>query len=87
MSGPKTLGGPWTADNPLPVVEVAGTPPNVDTWYPPTVDNPLPVYVVTGTLRTEAQPAVQYIEDAPHDGRVYARKDGQWVPIGVISDG
>jgi hypothetical protein len=46
MSGPRTLSGPWTADNPLPVTQVAGPPPNVEGWYPPTVESPLPVYIV-----------------------------------------
>jgi hypothetical protein len=86
MSGPKTIGGPWTADNPLPVVEVTNTPPNVRHWYPPTVDDPLPVYIVTGArvATFPAEPAP--IEDAPHDGRVYARRNGEWVPIGVQQD-
>jgi hypothetical protein len=80
MSGARTpLGGPWTADNPLPVVEVAGPPPNVEGWYPPTVDNPLPVYIVT-MAGAEIR---QIVEDAPHDGRVYGRRNGAWVAIGV----
>ena len=52
------LRGPWTADNPLPVVQVAGPPPNVQGHYPPTVDNPLAVYVVpSGTPSANPQPA------------------------------
>ena len=31
----------------------------------------------------EAGRGVAIIEDAPHDGRVYARKNGAWVAIGV----
>jgi hypothetical protein len=84
--GPGGLRGPWTADNPLPVVEVTAVPPAVEHWYPPTVDNPLPVYIVA-RAGAEARPAGEVIlEDAPHDGRVYARRNGEWVPIGVQQD-
>jgi hypothetical protein len=84
MSGPRTLGGPWTVDNPLPVTQVAGEPPNVEGWFPPTVDNPLPVYIVTTlTADVAGRGSVAIVEDAPRDGRIYARKDGAWVAIGV----
>jgi hypothetical protein len=101
MSGtpPGPIGGSWSEDNPLPVVQVTAQPPNVQHYYPPTVDNPIPVYVVRGNLVVDPRPAApeqpaerppdarQYIEEAPQDGRVYARRNGQWVPIGVMSDG
>jgi hypothetical protein len=77
------LAGPWTTANPLPTVQVAGTPPNVDTWYPPTVNNPLPVVVVTRAATTNEFVEAALIEDAPQDGRLYARCNGAWVPIGV----
>jgi hypothetical protein len=83
MSG---IRGPWTEDHPLPVVEIKGkSPPKVEHYFPPTVDNPLPVYIVHGNPDKPGQtPAGRaIIEDAPHDGRVYARCRGEWVPIGV----
>jgi hypothetical protein len=83
MNGPATLGGPWTADNPLPVTQVAGAPPNVQGYYPPTVDNPLPVYIVSGAVGATQTPEPSGIGEPPDDGRVYARKHGAWVPIGV----
>jgi hypothetical protein len=80
------LAGPWTTANPLPTVQVAGPAPNVDGWYPPTTNNPLPVVIVTRAA-AEARPAGEVIlEDAPHDGRLYARRNGEWVPIGVQQD-
>jgi hypothetical protein len=58
MSGPHTLGGPWTIDNPLPVIQVTGTPQPVAGFFPPTVDNPMPVYIVpSGTPSGSPQPA------------------------------
>jgi hypothetical protein len=80
MSG---IRGPWTEDHPLPVIEIKGRePPKVERYFPPTADNPLPVYIVHGKPDHPVA-AEMGIEDAPHDGRVYARRNGAWVPIGV----
>jgi hypothetical protein len=69
----------------MPVVEVAGPPPNVEGWYPPTLANPLAVYIVSAPLG-QTRPGEAGIDEAPQDGRVYARCRGQWVPIGVQQD-
>jgi hypothetical protein len=87
MSGRSVVGGPWSLNNPVPVVQVAGPPPNVQGWYPPTTANPLAVAVVSGPATTEQQPGEPEvrqagIDEAPQDGRVYARRNGQWVAIG-----
>jgi hypothetical protein len=83
MSG---IRGPWTEDHPLPVIEIKGaSPPKVEHYFPPTADNPLPVYIVHGKPdkpeQGPAEPAP--LEDAPRDGRIYARRNGEWIPIGV----